>query len=237
VQQRLAELGFFTEPITGSFGPLSRQALRDFKTRSGLVADDSWTTEVQARLFDPNAPKADRRMAAEPGKVEDPGKPADAARAQKRLAELGFFNGRIDGAWGPASRAALRDFKVVNGLAADDRWDVLTSAFLEDDQALSAPESFLGTWAADPGECRYGADAALRISARRAESPSGMCSFGPVERDRLGWRMKASCAANGASWNAAVRLAVGGGRLRWSSERGTAVYVRCGYGSARGPMT
>ena len=32
----------------------------------------------------------------------------------------------------------------------------------------------------------------------------------------------------GATWNANITLFLSGDRLIWSSERGTAVYVRCG---------
>ena len=126
-----------------------------------------------------------------------PGNPAEAGRVQRRLADLGFLAGRVDGAWGPVSRAALRDFKVVNGLPPNDRWDARTAAVLEDNQALSGKASFIGTWAADAAGCRAPGNPAIRITIHGADSSDASCSFGPIERDGSGWRIKATCAGDG----------------------------------------
>jgi peptidoglycan hydrolase-like protein with peptidoglycan-binding domain len=53
-----------------------------------------------------------------------------ATNTQKRLSDLGYFRGPINGAWGPLSRSALRSFKVANGLANDDALDQTTAARL-----------------------------------------------------------------------------------------------------------
>lgn len=50
----------------------------------------------------------------------------DVAEIQKRLAADGLYKGFPDGAWGPASRAALVRFKRANGLAPNDVWDAET---------------------------------------------------------------------------------------------------------------
>ena len=50
---------------------------------------------------------------------------------QSRLKELGYYAGRMDGIWGPASRTALRNFKMSqSGLRHDDRWDLATQRAL-----------------------------------------------------------------------------------------------------------
>ena len=50
---------------------------------------------------------------------------------QSRLKELGHYAGRVDGIWGPASRAALRNFKLSqSGLRNDDAWDLVTQRAL-----------------------------------------------------------------------------------------------------------
>ncbi len=97
-------------------------------------------------------------------------------------------------------------------------------------QALTAAETFMGTWASDAAECRPAQGGGIRISRRRAEGHGAACSFGPIEREGSGWRVSAVCAGNGTAWNANINLAVSGDRLQWSSERGTAVYVRCSSG-------
>lgn len=51
----------------------------------------------------------------------------DATRVQKRLAELGYFQGPPNGTWGPQSRGALYLFKLSNGLGSDDLFDSATA--------------------------------------------------------------------------------------------------------------
>jgi hypothetical protein len=159
----------------------------------------------------------------------------DATRVQRRLADLGFLFGTPNGIWGPRSRQALREFKSVNGLVPDDHWNADIQARLFDlnaqrraEQRADAP--FIGTWASDAADCRAVQGAAIRISLRRAEGYGAACSFGPMRREASGWHVKAVCTGNGTAWNANINLAVSGDRLRWSSERGTTVYVRCSSG-------
>ena len=65
--------------------------------------------------------------------------PSVIMTAQNRLIELGFLTGPADGVWGTKSRAALRAFKIANGLAADDKWDALASGRLYSIQATRSP--------------------------------------------------------------------------------------------------
>jgi hypothetical protein len=65
--------------------------------------------------------------------------PSVIMTAQNRLIELGFLAGPADGVWGTKSRAALRAFKIANGLAADDKWDALVSGRLYSAQAARSP--------------------------------------------------------------------------------------------------
>jgi peptidoglycan hydrolase-like protein with peptidoglycan-binding domain len=174
---------------------------------------------------------------------------ADAARVQQRLADLGFFVGTPNGTWGPRSRQALREFKSANGLPADDHWSagIQSRLFALDAQRATpragvqpaeiagAPqqafvpstEGFVGNWASDAAECRA-SGAGIHVGPGGAEGYGGTCSFGSVQREGSAWRVKAACSGSGTTWNANIKLAVSGDRLRWSSERGTAVYVRCG---------
>jgi peptidoglycan hydrolase-like protein with peptidoglycan-binding domain len=66
-----------------------------------------------------------------------------AINAQKRLAQLGYFRGPINGTWGPQSRNALRSFKTANGLPNDDALDRATAARLHS-AAAARSTSFAG---------------------------------------------------------------------------------------------
>ena len=54
----------------------------------------------------------------------------NARLIQKRLAELGFYTMKIDGAFGKGSRRALKAFKQANGLGNNSKWDIRTQKAL-----------------------------------------------------------------------------------------------------------
>jgi len=53
LQKRLIELGFFKGPANGTWGPVSRQALRAFKAGNGLPNDDRMDDLTGERLMAP----------------------------------------------------------------------------------------------------------------------------------------------------------------------------------------
>lgn len=90
--------------------------------------------------------------------------------------------------------------------------------------------TFVGGWADDAGECRQGQnhDAPLVISIHAARTAGGECDFRSVRREAASrWRIVAQCSREGESWASHVDLKLAGPNLTWSSERGTAKYVRC----------
>ncbi len=241
VQRRLADLGFFIGTPDGIWSRKARQALREFKSGNGLPQDDAWDEPTSARLFEqdaqrkaaaatkgkqPNTPRGpDTDYAPPAGATMNPLNATDAIKLQNRLAELGFFVGRSDGVWGPASRNALREFKTRNGLTADDQWDGDTERAVTAEGAIR--EVFLGKWGDDEVDCQ---SAPVQISAREAKASSSICKFGSVQRDDTGWRIQADCTSGGVLQHNSIRLSVSNERLTWSSEAGTKIYVRCGGG-------
>jgi hypothetical protein len=53
-----------------------------------------------------------------------------AAKIQARLKELGYYDRRIDGQWGPKSASALATFRQDKGLGANGIWDITTQTAL-----------------------------------------------------------------------------------------------------------
>jgi hypothetical protein len=97
-------------------------------------------------------------------------------------------------------------------------------------RSIHSENAFVGGWAYDTGECREGQNhgAPLIISAHAARTASSECDFRSVRReDASRWRIVALCSHEGESWSANVDLKLAGSNLIWSSERGTANYVRC----------
>ena len=65
--------------------------------------------------------------------------PADVRAVQDRLRALKYFPGATDGALGPRTRSALRDFQDAHGLPVTGQPDARTLAALGDDAAKPAP--------------------------------------------------------------------------------------------------
>jgi peptidoglycan hydrolase-like protein with peptidoglycan-binding domain len=107
----------------------------------------SWTHGKKEDFFQGKSTEADSSVHADRTAVvaplQDANKlnppPSVIMTAQNRLIELGFLAGPADGVWGTKSRAALRAFKIANGLAADDKWDDLVSGRLYSTQAARSP--------------------------------------------------------------------------------------------------
>jgi len=149
VQRRLTDLGYTVAP-DGTWGSASRAALRRFKKANGLLGNDAFDAETVTRLFSTSAVKAaanqtnDETAAIEtvypppPSADLNPLNRADGQRIQRRLTELGYYSGRGDAEWDAASRAALRRFKVANGLGNSEEWDASAEAVLFDAQAIHA---------------------------------------------------------------------------------------------------
>jgi hypothetical protein len=156
----------------------------------------------------------------------NPENPSNAIWVQARLADLGYFTANRTGFWGPASRSALRDFKSMNGLQEDDQWDKETEQRLSSNQVVPVAKTFIGAWAEDADECRTGPP--VVINSRAAKAVGGECDFRSVKRETVArWHVEAVCTDGESSWNANVNLKLNVPKLIWSSERGTATYVRC----------
>jgi peptidoglycan hydrolase-like protein with peptidoglycan-binding domain len=240
VQQRLSELGFLSGPADGVWGPRSRSALGRFRIANQLASDDTWDERTQRELFatsaapasaasQPTGPITETTIAPPPGAARNPLNRSDALWIQKRLHDLGYYFGNDDAIWAAESRSALRDFKGMNGLPENDTWDKETEQRLSD-QNTHASSIFIGGWGLDLHQCQevQNDGAPITISSHRAETVGGACDFRSVKRDAANsWRIQALCSADGTSWKANISLKLSGSKLSWSSQRGTATYVRC----------
>jgi hypothetical protein len=186
----------------------------------------------EAAIPPPELEGSAKEAAAPPPEPErNPSNRSDALWIQTKLRDLGYFAGNGTGIWGPVSRYALRDFKTMNGLAEDEKWDRETEHRLSSKQNLPASSTFIGGWAQSAEECQKfnGAGAPLVIRSRGADTENVKCSFRSIKREQLAtnWRVQATCTAGGQSWNASVSLKLTGSNLNWSSENGKETYVRC----------
>jgi Putative peptidoglycan binding domain len=148
---------------------------------------------------------------------------SDAMWIQERLHDLGYFSGERDGVWDLASRNALHDFKSMNGLSPDDRWDKGSEQRLSSGRGIPADSTFIGRWANDIGQCRGDHGAPIVITSRAAETGIAECNFQSVTRQVASrWRVTAMCSAGKNSWNANMQLKLTTPNLTWDRMLETA---------------
>jgi hypothetical protein len=147
---------------------------------------------------------------------------------QARLRELGFLSSANTGEWDASSRDALRDFKLVNHLPHNDKWDVRTGEKLHSQTAVRADRSFIGNWSTAPCRSATTKDMRLSINSRRAKSSTGsVCKFNDIASGNGEWRVQATCSQGDRHWTANGKLALTANKLVWSSEQDVTSYFRC----------
>jgi N-acetylmuramoyl-L-alanine amidase len=126
VQARLRSLGFSIDDEPTLFGASTRQAVREFQQRRGLLVDgivgpNTWTELVEAswRLGDRALYLKQRFQRGD-----------DVRMLQTRLNALGFDAGREDGIFGPAADRAVRGFQKEYGIEEDGIFGIKSYAAL-----------------------------------------------------------------------------------------------------------
>ena len=117
IQTRLAALGYFLgkEGADGFFGPHTESAIRAFQRRrllfaDGVVKDNTWTELVEAG-YQPGDRLLYLRVPCMRGD--------DVLYLQRRLDELGFDCGPVDGIFAPPLEVAVTEFQRNAGLNVD----------------------------------------------------------------------------------------------------------------------
>jgi peptidoglycan hydrolase-like protein with peptidoglycan-binding domain/3D (Asp-Asp-Asp) domain-containing protein len=119
LQERLADIGYFSDRATGSFGPVTQKSLEAFYRDMNLDEPSDRLTENGAAAIE--AAYA-RRDALEPiAAVVEPSSSPDAIEAAKRtLRFLDAFDGRTTGTYDEGLRQAVIAFQKSNGIIASD---------------------------------------------------------------------------------------------------------------------
>lgn len=136
LQTRLIELGYLTGAADGQFGPATEAAVLRFQQQHGLDADGRVGAATSEVLYsDAARPMAVTPTPAAPPSSQPTAQLTGTERLQARLQELGYYTGRVDGAYGPATKAAVRRFQQDHGLDADGISGPKTEAVLYSDAA------------------------------------------------------------------------------------------------------
>jgi murein DD-endopeptidase MepM/ murein hydrolase activator NlpD len=99
--------------VDGVIGPMTREGVRRFQARRGLIVDGIPGPQTRRALGWRGRPRLGRRVIS----AGDRG--WDVAALQFALARHGFPSGTFDGRFGPRGADALRRFQAWTGLGAD----------------------------------------------------------------------------------------------------------------------
>ena len=104
VQQRLIDLGYLQGTADGVIGPRSIAALKQFQRLNGLTANGKAGRETLEALY------ADSAVVL-PSTLSQGSKGAAVGHLQRRLAQLGFFDGAADENYGQSTANAVAAFQ------------------------------------------------------------------------------------------------------------------------------
>lgn len=128
LQEMLAEAGFTDLNQGRVFGAKTDKAVRDYQTSrkldvDGIVGPQTWTAllnKLPAAADDEPSPfKTDTRETSQRPLVKKGSEGPVVEELQRRLTDLAFEPGPIDGIFGPKTRAAVRAFQQAHDLQVD----------------------------------------------------------------------------------------------------------------------
>jgi peptidoglycan hydrolase-like protein with peptidoglycan-binding domain/3D (Asp-Asp-Asp) domain-containing protein len=114
IQEMLRDLGVFKNEITGLYGHVTRNALREFLRRYHLN-DPAYTITKPAIAYLFSALR--ERGYRTPIPIVGPESPSATVRmAQRAFRYLGYYRGRTDGRYGDVLKQAVLTFQIQNGI-------------------------------------------------------------------------------------------------------------------------
>ena len=130
LQQQLADLGYYDGEISGSYGDLTKAAVKAFQADFSLLQTGEADADTQDALF--SAKYRPLRL----GSVGE-----DVRQLQIRLTALGYYEGKASGAYLPATQEAVARFQQHAGESVTGEADVDTLHLIYDADAPAFADS------------------------------------------------------------------------------------------------
>ena len=121
LQITLAALDYYTGSIDGVYGPETTQAVEAFQKDAGITVDGKYGPETHTAL---------EKAYTELGNAWEDHKAI--AALQQEMSDLGYYDGAIDGLYGPETVAGIKAVQKDCGLAEDGLYGPDTHACLVD---------------------------------------------------------------------------------------------------------
>jgi len=122
LQLKLKETGYYQGSLDGNFGSGTRNAVINFQADRGLEVDGiagPETLKALMKLSSINNLSSRGRVNSQINVLKQGMQGDDVLKLQTKLQELGYYNGILDGEFGPATRNAVIIFQAQRGLIAD----------------------------------------------------------------------------------------------------------------------
>lgn len=139
MQRQLKALGFYNGQADGDFGPGTEEAVKAFQQQYGLTADGVAGTETLTKLAGAKATKKPAVTPAPTGSLKLGSTGENVRTVQRRLKDLKFYNGSVDGDFGPGTEEAVKRFQKQYGLTADGKVGAATLEALRTAKATAKP--------------------------------------------------------------------------------------------------
>ena len=146
LQLRLKELGYFTGSADGVFDSDTMIAVAEFQLANSLTTNGEVNETTYKKIYSTGAiPKEDEEEEDAdpviPNDTLEMGESGEAVESlQRRLKELGYYTGVVDGYFGSSTYTAVKAFQTKNGLNVDGKAGKYTLTKLYADDAIAADD-------------------------------------------------------------------------------------------------
>lgn len=126
-QRQLKHAGYYTGPIDGMVGPMTRGAIRNYQHDNNLAATGRLDRATRDKLGLASQGEAGRSVvndnATSVAGDHEPPSISTVKAAQRELLQRGLYSGAIDGICGSKTQSAIRQFQENNGLSVNGQLD------------------------------------------------------------------------------------------------------------------
>lgn len=139
VQRKLKTLKFYDGQADGDFGPATEASVKAFQQQYGLTADGVVGSDTLTRLYSATATKKPEVTVTPKGSLKLESTGDDVREVQRKLKNLGFYKGSVDGDFGEGTETAVKNFQKQYGLTADGKVGTQTLEALRNARATAKP--------------------------------------------------------------------------------------------------
>jgi len=119
LQRKLKAAGFDPGPIDGDFGPRTEAAVKAFQRSRGIGVDGVVGPQTWGKLGGVSGSSGSASTGGSGPLLRQGNRGEPVAALQRRLQQLGFDPGSVDGDFGPKTLSAVKAFQRSRGLEAD----------------------------------------------------------------------------------------------------------------------